>query len=155
MAWRPWRWSMVLCAALLAIAVGSKLIDHRRLANEENTLRQQISQVWTDTFPQVKARRPVAQMKSRLRQLGTGGPTGGFTTDLDVIAAAFKTQPQSTINSIGYRPGRFDLDVTTDALPTLDKLKQEIEKAGTLTMKVQSARRQKDNVRSTLRLESK
>jgi len=155
MAWRPWRWSMVLCAALLAIAVGSKAIDYRRLGNEENTLRQQITQVWTDTFPQVKARRPVAQMKSRLRQLGTGAPTGGFTIDLDVIAAAFKTQPQSTINSIGYRPGRFDLDVTTDALPTLDLLKQEIEKAGTLTMKVQSARRQKDNVRSTLRLESK
>jgi len=93
-------------------------------------------------------------MKTRLKQLGTGVAPTGFTSDLAIIAAAFRKHPQSSINSIGYRPGRFDLDVSTDALPTLDSLKNEIEKAGTLTMKVQSARRQKDVVRSTIRLEA-
>jgi len=107
LAWKPWRWSMVLAGVLMAIFAGSKFLDYQR-----------------------------------------------FTTDLAVIAAAFQKYPQSSINSIGYRPGRYDLDVSTDALPTLDKLKTEIEQPGTLTMKVQSARRQKDVVRSTIRLES-
>lgn len=155
MAWRPWRWSMILGAALLAVVFGNKAIDYKRLDHQESQLREQITGVWTETFPDVKARRPVSQMKSRLRQLGSARPVGGFTADLATIAAAFKSQPQSTINSIGYRPGRFDLDVSTDAIPSLDKLKNEIEKNGTLIMNVQSARRQKDVVRSSIRLESK
>lgn len=154
LAWKPWVWTMGLAAVLLALFAGTKFMDYKRLGDREAELQNRISQVWTETFPSVKARRPVAQMKSRLKTLGSGAPTGGFISDLAIIAAAFKTEPQSTIRSIGYRPGRFDLDVTTDALPTLDKLKTEIEKAGTLTMKVQSARRDKDMVRSTIRLES-
>lgn len=154
LAWKPWRWSMVLAGVLMAIFAGSKFLDYQRLGARESQLQEQISGVWTETFPGVKARRPIAQMKTRLKQLGTGVPSSGFTTDLAVIAAAFQKYPQSSINSIGYRPGRYDLDVSTDALPTLDKLKTEIEQPGTLTMKVQSARRQKDVVRSTIRLES-
>ncbi len=154
LAWKPWMWTMVLGTVLLATFFASKLMDSQRLANREAQLQDRITQVWTETFPSVKARRPVAQMKSRLQALGGAGPTGGFTSDLAIIAAAFATQPKSSINSIGYRPGRFDLDVSTDALPSLDKLKTEIEKAGTLTMNVQSARRQKDVVRSTIRLEA-
>ena len=153
LAWKPWVWTMVLGGVLLSLFFGSKLMDNQRLASREAELQNRITNVWTETFPSVKARRPVAQMKSRLKNLG-GAPSAGFTTDLAIIAAAFKTQPQSSINSIGYRPGRFDLDVSTDALPSLDKLKTEIEKAGTLTMNVQSARRQKDVVRSTIRLEA-
>ncbi len=155
MAWRPWRWSMILGAVLLGTVFGNKFIDYKRLERQESQLQQQITGVWTETFPNVKARRPVSQMKSRLRQLGDAQPVGGFTADLATIASAFKTQPQSTINSLGYRPGRFDLDVSTDAIPSLDKLKTEIEKNGSLSMNVQSARRQKDAVRSSVRLESR
>lgn len=154
LAWKPWIWTMVLSAVLFCLFLGSKVMDNYRLANREAEIQNNITNVWTETFPSVKARRPVAQMKSRLQTLGAGGPTGGFTSDLAIIAAAFKSQPSASINSIGFRPGRFDLDVSIDALPSLDKLKTEIEKAGTLTMNVQSARRQKDVVRSTLRLES-
>ena len=154
LAWKPWIWTMILGGLLLSVILGSKFMDNHRLAQREAQLQNSITQVWTETFPSVKARRPVAQMKSRLQALGSGAPTGGYTNQLATIAAAFKTQPQSTINSIGFRPGRFDLDVSTDALPSLDKLKTEIEKAGTLTMNVQSARRQNDVVRSTIRLEA-
>lgn len=154
LAWKPWAWTLGLAAILLALFAGTKFMDYKRLGDREAQLQNRITQVWTETFPGVKARRPVAQMKSRLKTLGGSAPTGGFITDMAIIAAAFKTQPKSSIRSIGYRPGRFDLDVTTDALPSLDKLKTEIEKAGTLTMKVQSARREKDMVRSTIRLEA-
>lgn len=154
LAWKPWVWSMILAAVLLGLFAGSRFMDYQRLGNREAELQNRISEVWTETFPGVKGRRPVAQMKSRLKTLGGAAPVGGFTSDLAIIAAAFSTQPKSSINSIGFRPGRFDLDISTDALPTLDKLKTEIEKAGTLSMKVQSARRQKDVVRSTIRLEA-
>ena len=122
LAWKPWRWSMVLAGVLVAIFAGSKYIDYQRLGDRESQLQQQITSVWTETFPGVKARRPVAQMKTRLKQLGSGVSTSGFTSDLAIIAAAFQKYPQSSINSIGYRPGRYDLDVSTDALPTLDSL---------------------------------
>lgn len=153
-AWKPWAWTAVLATVLGALFLAGTAFDYMRLGREEAAVNEQITKVFQETFPGVRARRPVAQMKSRLKQLGGGVQSSGFTSDLAIIAAAFKAQPQSSINSIGYRPGRFDLDVSTDALPTLDKLKTDIEKAGTLTMKVQSARRQKDEVRSTIRLEA-
>ncbi len=154
LAWKPWIWTAVLGLVLLGIFAASSLFDYVRLGDQQERLQQQITQTYTETFPGTRARRPIAQMKQQLKALGAPVSSTGFTNDMAIIAAAFSTQPQSSINSLGYRPGRFDIDMSTDELPSLDKLKQEIEKNGTLRMSVQSTRRQKDMVRSTIRLES-
>ena len=152
-AWRPWRATMLFALALIAVLSAGSIIDYIRLGREQTAVNSQIEQVFKDTFPGVKVRRPRAQMKSRLLQLGDAGPSGGFTTHLGSIAKAFGAQPKTQINSISYRQGRFDLDVTTDALPTLDVIKSALEQNGSLSMDVQSANRQKGAVRSRIRLQ--
>ena len=80
-------------------------------------------------------------MQGALDRIGAGGGDT-FILRAGQIAASLATQPQTTLRSIGYRDGRFDLDLTTDALPTLDALKSELEARGSLGMTVQSANRE-------------
>lgn len=154
-AWKPWRWSIALLAALLAIFAAGTFVDYFRLGRMEANLDSQIEDVFTDTFPGTPIRNPVVQMKSRLKALDPNAGAGGFTVEMGQIGAAVTAVPKTKLNSISYKTGRFDLDLITDKLPSLDVLKQEIEKAGTLTMTVLSANRQDGGVRSRIRLEAK
>jgi len=81
-----------------------------------------------------------------------GGQTSGFTTSLHAIADSFATKPDTLIRSLAVRDGRFDLDVITDELESLDQLKEELKKRD-LTLTVQSANRDKEGLRSRLRIE--
>jgi hypothetical protein len=96
--------------------------------------------------------RPRRQIQEALDDLG-GTNTDGFTSRLSQIAASLATQPQTVLNTIGYRNGRFDLDLNTDAVPTLDALKSELARRGTLDMSVQSANRENNTVRGRVRIE--
>jgi len=154
-AWRPWRWTAVLVGILAGLFALSGLIDYINLGKQERLLDQKIDETFQQALPGVKIRNPVTQMKSRLKQLAGGGDTAGFTLDLGEISTAISALPNTEVKSIGYRKGRFDIDLTTVDVPTLDKLKQDIEKGGTLTMTVQSANRQDGGVRGRIRVESK
>jgi len=111
-----------------------------------------IAAAFKEALPGKRMVRPVAQIKAALAELG-GGNTAGFTSSMHAIAESFATQPDTVIREIGVRNGRFDLTVTTDALPTLDALKAELEKRGGLTLTVQSNTRDKEGLRSRLRIE--
>ena len=64
-----------------------------------------------------------------------------------------RDRPQTELRTIGYRNGRFDLDLNTDDVPTLDALKSELGKRGSLNMTVQSANRESGSVRGRVRIE--
>jgi len=151
-AWKPWRWTAALVAVLALILIGSKWFDYNTLKQRENALNEEIAAAFKEAMPGKRMVRPESQIRTALAELG-GGNTSGFTTTLHAIAESFSTQPDTTIRSLAVRDGRFDLDVTTDALPTLDALKAELKKRGNLTMTVQSANRDKEGLRSRLRIE--
>lgn len=151
-AWKPWRWSAALLLALLAILFGGKILDAARLSSQEAAIDQGIEQVFSEAMPGTRLQRPEAQMKARLSALGAGN-IDGFTSRLAQLAESLATQPQTRLISISYRDGRFDLDLTTDELPTLDALASELEKRGSLNLSVQSANRDGDGLRGRVRVE--
>lgn len=153
--WRPWRWTAALLGVLAILFALGGVVDYINLGKQERMLDQKIEEAFTEALPGTKLRNPVVQMKSRLQQLAGGGDKNGFTVELGDIATAIGTLPNTEVKSIGYRKGRFDIDLTTTDLPALDKLKQDIEKKGNLTMTVQSANRQDGVVRGRIRVESK
>ncbi len=150
--WKPWRWSMVLLGVLCAVLMGVKALELRQSANQVKLIDQQIEQAFKQAMPGSRLQRPVKQIENRIAQL-SGGSTNGFTSELSQIAASLTTQPQTVVRSISYREGRFDLDVTTDAIPTLDLLKEELKKRGDLSMNVLSANVEKGGLRSRIRIE--
>ena len=151
---KQWRWTVALGVLLIGLLAGSSVLDYVRLGQQEAELTTAVNDVFTDTFPGVPVRRAKTQMASRLRALGDGGgPASGFTVDMGVIASAVAAVPQTTLNSINYRDGRFDLDVTTSGLPAFDALKTNIEQNSNLSMTVQSTSLRDGGVRGRVRLE--
>ena len=151
-AWKPWRWTGALLLALVVILFGSKMLDASRLSNRVAALNDGIETVFREAMPNTRLQRPEAQMQARLAELG-GGNADGFTSRMAQLAASLTTQPATVLRSISYRDGRFDLDLTTDELPTLDALQTELEQRGDLSMSVQSANRDGDGLRARVRVE--
>lgn len=150
--WKPWRATAALAACLCAALFVGKWLDVRKLNQQEAYLDEQIAVAFNQALPGARMQRPRRQIQSALNQLG-GVNTDGFTNRLSQIASSLATQPQTTLKTIGYRNGRFDLDLNTDAVPTLDALKSELAKRGSLAMSVQSANRENNTVRGRVRIE--
>ncbi len=150
--WKPWRWTAGLAAALLLILVGGRWLDLRELAAQEAALDAEIARTFEQALPGTRQVRPRQQMQQALARIGAGGG-GGFTDRLAQLAAGLATQPQTTVNSIGVRGDRIDLDLSTDAVPTLDALASALEQQGSLSMTVQSANRDDEGVRARVRVE--
>lgn len=151
-AWKPWRWSAALAACLCLVLFAGRWLDYRHLAAHEENLDTAIAETFSAALPGARLQRPRRQMQSALDAIGAGGGES-FVSSTSQIAASLATQPQTTVRSIGYRNGRFDLDLTTDALPTLDALKSEIESRGALGMSVQSANSEDNAIRGRVRIE--
>jgi general secretion pathway protein L len=150
--WKPWRTSMALAVCLCAALFLGKWFDVRQLQKQEAELDAQIASAFEEALPDARMQRPRRQIQSALDNIGALN-TDGFTQRLSQIATSLSTQPQTELRTIGYRNGRFDLDLNTDAVPTLDALSAELEKRGTLAMSVQSANRENDVVRGRVRIE--
>ena len=151
--WKPWRWTAGLAAALALIVIGGRWLDLRALAAHEAALDAEIASTFEEALPGVRRVRPRQQMQQALERIGGGGGGGGFSDRMAQIAAGLATQPQTTVNSIGVRGTRFDLDLSTDDVPTLDALGTALAERGALTLTVQSANRDDEGVRARVRVE--
>lgn len=150
--WKPWRATAVLAACLCVAVFAVKWLDVNKLDQQEEHLDSQIADAFQQALPGSRMQRPRRQIESALSKVG-GVNTDGFTSRLSQIADSLSTQPQTVLKTIGYRNGRFDLDLNTDTVPTLDALKSELAKRGSLNMSVQSANRENDSVRGRVRIE--
>ncbi len=150
--WKPWRWTAMLACVLGAVLFAGKWLEFRALGSQVEQLDAQMADVFKEALPNSRMVRPLTQMENHIKKL-SGGDFDGFTSNLSQIAASLATQPQTTLRSISFREGRFDLDLTTDAIPTLDLLKAELKKRGDLVMTVQSANNEKDGLRGRIRIE--
>lgn len=150
--WKPWRWTAVLAGVLGIALVAGKWLEFRELSAQVRQLDAQMASVFKEALPESRMVRPLTQMENQIKKL-SGGNFNGFTSNLSQVAASLATQPQTKLRSISFREGRFDLDLTTDAIPTLDLLKEELKKRGDLVMTVQSANNEKDGLRGRIRIE--
>lgn len=150
--WKPWRWTAALAACLCLALFAGKWLDVNKLNKQEAYLDAEIAKAFKQALPDARMQRPRRQIESALNKIGETN-NDGFTSRMSQIAASLATQPQTTLKTIGYRNGRFDLDLNTDAVPTLDALKSEIAKRGSLGMSVQSANREDNAVRGRVRIE--
>jgi len=150
--WKPWRWTAALAAMLGLVLLGGKWIEFRHLKNEIAQIDARTEQVFKEALPNDRMVRPLAQLQTEIKNR-SGGSVGGFSDNLSQIAASFATQPQTEIRGISFRDGWFDLDLTTDAIPTLDLLNEELTKRGDLKMTVKSTRNEKGGLRSRVRIE--
>lgn len=150
--WKPWRWTAALAAVLVGTLFASKWFDYRALKAEESYIDGEIATAFESALPGVRMQRPRRQIQDALSGNGAGN-VSNFTNQLAEIAASLSTQPQTKVRTIGFRNGSFDLDLNTDAVPTMDALKSELSKRGALELTLRSSNREKDTVRARVRIE--
>lgn len=150
--WKPWRATAILAACVFALLFAGKWMELNSLKKQEEALDLRISEAFKQALPNARMQRPRRQIQSALADIGAVN-NDGFTSRLAQIAGSLSTQPQTVLRTIGYRSGRFDLDLNTDDVPTLDALKSELKKRGSLDMSVQSANRENNSVRGRVRIE--
>ena len=150
--WKPWRTTAILAACMCVVLVAGKWVGLRQLQQQEAALDTQIAEAFEQALPGARMQRPKRQVEAALASIGAVN-NDGFTSRMAQIAASLSTQPQTQLRTIGYRNGRFDLDLNTDDVPTLDALKSELGTRGSLDMSVQSANRENDSVRGRVRIE--
>lgn len=150
--WKPWRWTAALAACVCIVLFAGKWLDVRKLSQQNAYLDAQIAVAFKQALPDTRMQRPQRQIQAALDELENVN-NDGFIHRLAQISDSLATQPQTTLRTIGYRSGRFDLDLNTDAVPTLDALKSELSKRGSLAMSVQSANRENDAIRGRVRIE--
>lgn len=150
--WKPWRATAVLAACVCAVLFAGKWLELRELQQQEAALDTRIASAFQEALPGARMQRPRRQIQAALDNIGAVN-NDGFTSRMAQIAASLSTQPQTQLRTIGYRNGRFDLDLNTDDVPTLDALKSELGKRGSLDMSVQSANREDNRVRGRVRIE--
>lgn len=150
--WKPWRATAALAACILAVLVVGKWLELRGLSSQEAELDTRIAEAFEQALPGSRMQSPRRQVQAALENVGAVN-TDGFTARMAQIAQSLATQPQTELRTIGYRNGRFDLDLNTDDVPTLDSLKSELGSRGALEMSVQSANRENNSVRGRVRIE--
>lgn len=149
---RPWRWTAVLAGVVLLLFVAGRWLDLQRLSAEEAALDEAIAESFAAALPGARMQRPKRQIEDALKTLGQGG-SDGFTATLAAIVDSLASQPQTSLISLTLRGNRFDLDLTTDAVPSLDALASEIAGRSSLRLEVQSANRYDDGVRARVRVQ--
>ncbi len=149
---KPWGWTAALAAVLLLLLVAGRWLDLRQMQAEEAALDEAIAESFSIALPGARMQRPRRQIEDALSKLGQGG-NDGFTANLAAIADSLASQSQTTLNSLTLRNGRFDLDLTTDAVPSLDALASDLSGRSSLGLEVQSANREDGGVRARVRVQ--
>ena len=155
--WKPWKLTAALAAVWLLVSATQSLLEYRRLGIESERIEAQMSELLQETFPDVqRVVNPESQMRARLRKLQQGGGgDGNFVAAMAEVASALGGARDTRLQSIAFRAGRMELELEADALQSLDRLKQALEKSGQMSATIQSANQEGGKVRGRLRLENK
>jgi len=87
--WRPWRWPLVLAAAVLLVNVGALNFDWWRMKNEADSLRSAMIQIYKSAYPkETVIIDPIAQMQQKIAAAKRDSGQAA-ADDFTAITAAF------------------------------------------------------------------
>lgn len=151
--WRPWRPVAALLAVWLVIQLGMTIFHSRQLAAEQARLREEIDQIYLQTFPDAK--RVVdakAQMEQRLKGLRGGGNTGDFIKLLAAVSGPASALGGVSIDHLSYKDGEINLALGIADLQRLDQLKERLAAETHMTVEIQSATSRANGVDARLQI---
>jgi general secretion pathway protein L len=152
--WRPWRPAAVLLAVWMVLQFGVKIYQHHELQTSENKLREEISGIYLQTFPEAKrvvdAR---LQMEQHLRELrGGSGEVGGFLKLLAEVSGPAADLGGVDIDRLSYKEGEMNIALTISDLQRLEQLKDRLNSVTGVPVDIQSATTRNNRVEARLQI---
>jgi len=151
--WRTWRVAAALAAVWLVVSLSETALENHRMAGRELALRQNITQIFRDTFPkETTIVDPRIQMQNNLNALSGGDAGGGeFLTLLSLTGTPLTADRSIKITTARFKQDRLDLELQLADLQKLDQLKVRLEKQG-LQVKIRNARSREGKVEGRLEI---
>ncbi len=154
---RNWRVPAIILILLFIAQMAGLAWDNQQLKQTKTALDKQISQVLTDTFPDV--RRVVnarSQMSQRLRALRSAGQGDALLPLLDKLVLPLQQVQGISLQGINYQgdDGTLRLDLQAPSYERLDQLTQQLQSAG-LTVSPGSFKRADNQIRGQLTLKER
>ena len=152
--WRPWRPVAALLAVWVVLQFGVKIFQHHELQRQDHQLREEISRIYLQTFPEAKrvvnARLQMQQHLDELR--GGAGNVGEFLTLLSQVSGPTTDLSGVEIDRLSYKQGELNVALMISDLQRLEQLKDRLGSVGGLSVEIQSATARNDRVEAHLQI---
>lgn len=149
---RRWAAPAALAAVSLVIALTTSVVRYVELGAREHELRQQIEQVFRETFPDVqRVVNPRAQMTTRLDAMRSGGHKSGFAEVLARAGSAMVGRKDTQVTGLTWRAGTLEVELDAGGLQTLDTIQRALQEKG-LKAEISGAERRGERVAGSIRI---
>jgi len=151
---RPWKIAALLLLGLTVVGMAMKGVGYYQLLQDEATLRAQFNAEYRllrpgDTREIID---PVATVESLRRGAGTSAAPQVLLPSLRELGAALDANSGAEIESISYRAGVVDLQLTVPDVATLDKIQKAVSASGRFQASIQSTNQVADKINGNIRI---
>ncbi len=151
--WKRWLPAAALGAVFAGLSMATTVKDYYSYEQQSKSLDLEIRKTFQQAFPDIKRIvDPKVQMEQQLKALqGSGAGFTRFATLFVPAAEIVKNAPNTTLESISFRDGQLDLQLTIKELQALEPLKNQLQAAG-LNVEIRSANASGSQVTSHIRI---
>jgi len=150
---RPWYTSAALAGAMILVAFIGSVIEYVSLKQQSAALEQQITQIFQQTFPDVKRIvNPASQMRNRVAELRGKGRGGGpdFSEMLARVAPVVANSKGVTAQHLRFQTGQMEILLETPDLQSLESLKNRLSDAVPWEVELKSANSTENKVQGRI-----
>lgn len=150
---RPWYTSVAMAGVLILFGFVGSVIEYVSLKQQSAELDQQITQVFRQTFPDVKRIvNPTSQMRSRIAELRGKGRSSGpdFSQMLAMVAPVVANTKGVTAQHLRYQTGQMEILLETPDLQSLENLKNRLGDAVPWEVELKSANSTENKVQGRI-----
>lgn len=126
---RPWLPATAVLGVWLVLSLVNAGVDYWHLSDERDQLRQQINQVYLDTFPEAKrvvnARVQMEQQLAALRET-KDVTTGAALALLDTLSEAVAAESGARLRRVDYQNGSLNFTLNLPGQQALEPFKQRL-----------------------------
>lgn len=150
-----WRWATVAAAAAGLLALLSLFLDVRSLKARHQVLDRETLSVAAVALPDIQPgadyRGQLTQMLARLQGI-SGGRENSFFYLLEVVGPALVAGAGAQLQSIEFRTGGVELDLTAGSLDQVENLRRQISDTSPLPVSIDSSETVVDGTRVRMRV---
>lgn len=152
---KPWLPAAAMFLILVILQLSVQVYDYYQLKKQDVALQASLEKIYRQTFPDAKRIVNVeVQMRQKLKELRkqSGKAEGGFTEMMVKSAPLLKKSPGLKLQSLRYHDGKMDIDLEIKDLQSLEQLKEDLIKAGSWEVDIQSASSAENKVQGRIQV---
>jgi general secretion pathway protein L len=154
--WERWRAVAGAALALVLVHAAGTWWQVHQLHKESDALHKRITSIFTAAMPgQQPGANPRRQFEQRLAEIANGGAQKSeLLPMLAAIAAAHQNIPSSKLESVAFKPGAMDLNVSAPDASALETFSQSLRSGG-YNAEIVSGQTQQDHYTGQITMKAK